>query len=529
MRNRSARHNGTMGARLRLADLLGGLSLVADLGYGLDPGHAMRSCLVGVSLARKVGLSEREVAEIFYTSLLSHVGCAAFSHEMSAVFGDELMANRAAARTNFADPRDTLVTLIPESTRGMPPLARARIAAFIVARGRELGRSYCSTVCEIAKETARRIDLPEGVQSALLQVKEAWNGSGFPHGLRGEEILAPARIARVASEATLFYDLGGVDLSIHAVTRRAGSLLDPTLVDDFVVNAPGLLEDAAAGDPREAILAAEPEPVVEKHEGDLAGVAAAFGDLVDLKTPFTHGHSKEVARLAKGAAERLGFDEAATERLYVAAFLHDVGKVGVSDQLWEKPGPLTGPEWEQVRMHAYHTERILATSKALEPMARIAGMHHERLDGSGYHRGCRASEIPEPARVLAAADALQTMTEDRPYRAALDLAHAAKGLGALAKSGKLDPAAVAAVVETAGQRVHRRQALRPAGLTNREIEVLRLVARACSNREIADQLHISQRTAEHHVQNAYAKIGVTTRSAAALFAIKHDLLPTLDS
>jgi DNA-binding NarL/FixJ family response regulator len=155
-------------------------------------------------------------------------------------------------------------------------------------------------------------------------------------------------------------------------------------------------------------------------------------------------------------------------------------------------------------------------------------MHHERLDGSGYHRGCRAGEIPEPARVLAAADAFQTMTEERPYRSALDLEHAAKELGALAESGKLDPTAVAAVVETAGQRVHRPRALRPAGLTNRETEVLRLVARACSNREIADQLHISQRTAEHHVHNTYAKIGVTTRSGAALFAIKHDLLPTPD-
>jgi HD-GYP domain-containing protein (c-di-GMP phosphodiesterase class II) len=529
MHSGRARHNRTVAAKLRLADLLGGLSLVADLGYGLVPGHAMRSCLVGVALGRTVGLSERDVAEAFYTSLLAHVGCAAFSHEMSAVFGDELMANRAAARTNFADPRDTFVTLIPESTRGMPPLARARTAAFIVARGRELGRSYCSTVCEIAKETARRIDLPEEVQSSLLQVKEAWNGSGFPEGLRGEQIRTPARIVRVASEATLFYDLGGVDLSLHAVTRRAGSLLDPALVDCFVANAAPLLEDAAEGDPREAILAAEPEPVVDRHEGDLPDVAAAFGDLVDLKTPFTHGHSKEVARLAKGAAERLSFGGRATERLYVAAFLHDVGKVGISDQLWEKPGPLTGPEWEQVRMHAYHTERILATSKALEPVARIAGMHHERLDGSGYHRGCRAGEIPEPARVLAAADAFQTMTEDRPYRAALGLEDAAKELGALAESGKLDPVAVAAVVETAGQHVHRRRELRPAGLTAREIEVLRLVARACSNREIADQLHISRRTAEHHVQHTYAKIGVTTRSAAALFAIEHDLLPTLES
>ena len=527
--NGRIRHNRTVGAKLRLADLLGALSLVADLGYGLIPGHAMRSCLVGVALGRNLGLAEHEVAETFYTSLLSHVGCVAFSHEMSAAFGDELTANRAGARTNFADPKDIVITLIPESTRGMPPLGRARTAAFIVARGRALGRRYDSTVCEIARETARRIDLTEGVQSALFQIKEAWNGGGFPRRLQGDEILTPARIARVASEATLFYDLGGVELAVHAVARRGGSLLDPAIVDDFVANAAALLGEAAAGDPREAILAAEPEPIVEKHHGDLPNVAEAFGDLVDLKTPFTHGHSKEVASLAKGAAERLGFDGEATERLYVAAFLHDLGKVGISNLLWEKPGPLTGPDWEQVRMHAYHTERILARSKALEPMARIAGMHHERLDGSGYHRGCRAPELPAAARVLAAADAFQEMTQARPYRAALNREHAAKELRAVARSGKLDHAAVAAVVETAGQRVQRRRELRPAGLTDREIEVLRLVARACSNREIAEQLHISRRTAEHHVQNTYAKIGVTSRSAAALFAIKHDLLLAMDS
>lgn len=200
-----------MAAKLRLADLLGGLSLVADLGYGLSPGHAMRSCLVGVALARQLGLAEREVAEVFYTSLLSHIGCATFSHEMSAAFGDELSANRAGARTNFADPKDVLITLIPESTRGMPLLARARTASFIVTRGRSLGRRYDSTVCEIARETARRIGLADGVQAALFEVKEAWNGSGAPQGLKGDQILIPARITRLASEAALFYDLGVSD------------------------------------------------------------------------------------------------------------------------------------------------------------------------------------------------------------------------------------------------------------------------------------------------------------------------------
>jgi HD-GYP domain-containing protein (c-di-GMP phosphodiesterase class II) len=517
-----------MAARLRLADLLAGLSLVADMGYGLAAGHAMRSCLIAVALARKLGLAEDEVADTFYTSLLSHVGCIGFSHEMSVAFGDDLKANRAGAKTNFADPMDIFATLIPESTRGLPPPARAKTAAFILIRGRALGRRYDTTVCEVARETARRIDLPHGIQGALFEVKEAWSGSGGPRRLKGEEILLPARIARVATEATLFDDLGGPELAAHALSRRAGSLLDPSIVAEFVANASALLGEVEAGDPRERVLVVEPKPVVEKDESELPQVAAAFGDLADLKTPFTHGHSKGVATLAKVAAERMGLDSEITERLHVAALLHDLGRVGVSDAIWEKPGRLTGPEWEQVRVHAYHSERILATSRTLEPMAPIAGMHHERLDGSGYHRGCRAHDQTVAARLLAAADAFQAMTEERPHREALSAENAAQELRAAARSGKLDQDAVAAVIQAAGQRVGPRRDLRPAGLSDREIEVLRLLARAWSNREIAEHLHISPRTAEHHVQNTYAKIGVSSRSAAALFALEHDLLPASD-
>jgi HD-GYP domain-containing protein (c-di-GMP phosphodiesterase class II) len=514
-----------MAARLRLADLLSGLSIVADMGYGFPPGHAQRSCLLGVALARELDLTEHEVADTFYTSLLSHIGCVSFSHEMSAAFGDEFGANRAGARTNFADPKDIFATLIPETARGLRPAGQVRAAAFILTRGRALGRHYDTTVCEVAREIARRIGLTDDVQRSLHQVKECWNGSGRPRSLQGEEILLPARIARVATEAVLFGDLGGVDLAVRALTRRAGGMLDPSLVSKFVANAPGLLAGADAGDPRELILESEPMPVAEKDESELPRLAAAFGDLADLKTPFTHGHSKEVARLVKAAAESLRLDSEVVGRLHVAGLLHDLGRVGISDAIWEKPGPLTGAEWEQVRLHAYHSERILATSQALEPAARIAGMHHERLDGSGYHRGCPARDLSVAARVLAAADAFQAMTEERPHRHALGAKRAADELRIAARSGQLDPDAVAAVIEAAGQRRSRRRDLRPAGLSEREIEVLRLVSTACTNREIAEHLHISRRTAEHHVQHIYAKIGVSTRSAAAFFALEHDLLP----
>jgi HD-GYP domain-containing protein (c-di-GMP phosphodiesterase class II) len=517
-----------MATVLRLADLLAALSLVADMGYGLRPGHGMRSCVIGMKLARELGLEEHEAAETFYTAMLLHIGCVAFSHEMSAAFGDELHANRAGAKTNFGDPRDIFATLIPETVRGLRPTAQLRTAAFIVTKGRSLGKRYDATVCEVARETARRIDLSNGVQRALFEVKECWDGSGGPRGLSGEEIFLPARIARVATEAALFHDLGGDDLTVQALTRRAGGMLDPSIVASLVANSSRLLDEAGAGDPRVQILSIEPEPVVERNLEELPRLAAAFGDLADLKSPFTHGHSKGVARLAQAAANTLALDSEAAHLLHVASFLHDLGRVGISDAIWEKPGPLTRVEWEQVRMHAYHSERILATSNALEPMAHIVGMHHERLDGSGYHRGCRARDLTPATRVLAAADAFQAMTQQRPHREAMDKERAAGELRAAARAGRLDPDATKAVIEAAGQRTGWRRELRPAGLTDREIEVLRLVARACANREIAEELHISRRTAEHHVQHVYAKIGVSSRSGAALFALEHDLLPVRD-
>jgi DNA-binding CsgD family transcriptional regulator len=211
--------------------------------------------------------------------------------------------------------------------------------------------------------------------------------------------------------------------------------------------------------------------------------------------------------------------------LRVAAFLQDIGRVGISDVVWEKKGPLTGAEWEQVRMHPYHSERILTTSPLLEPMARIAGGHHERLDGSGYHRACKAQEISASARLLAAADAFTAMREDRPHRAALEDDRAADELGREARSGRLEPDAVAAVLNAAQMgRRGRRIDLRPGGLSDREVEVLRLVAKGCSNAEVAARLHISTRTAEHHVQHIYTKIGLSSRPAAALFAVQHGLL-----
>jgi HD-GYP domain-containing protein (c-di-GMP phosphodiesterase class II) len=485
----------------------------------------MRSCLIATALARQLGLDEEEVADTFYTALLMHVGCSALSHETAAAFGDDRTLMRVVARTNVADPADIAGTLLPEVTRGMSPTERSRVEHYATTHGREFGRRFDTGSCEVASATARRLGLGPGVERALREVVEWWNGDGPPRGLRGDEIAHPARIVRTAADAARFDHLGGVDAAVEALRLRAGGILDPSIVEAFAANPDRLLAEARAGDPRERILEAEPEPTVEIDATELPRVAAAFGDLSDLKTPWTHGHSGGVTRLAKGAAKRLRLDAQTAFRLSVSAPLQDLGRVAVSNAIWEKRHPLTAAEWEQVRMHAYHSERILATSQALEPMARAAGMHHERLDGSGYHRGCRARELAPGARVLAAADAFHAMTQDRPHRRALTADHAGAELKRDVRAGRLDGDAVAAVLEVAdGRPARRRDNLRPGGLSEREIEVLRLVAAGCSNPEIATRLVISRRTAEHHVQHIYAKVGVASRAGLALFAHEHNLV-----
>jgi HD-GYP domain-containing protein (c-di-GMP phosphodiesterase class II) len=208
-------------------------------------------------------------------------------------------------------------------------------------------------------------------------------------------------------------------------------------------------------------------------------------------------------------------------RVRRGALVHDLGRVAVPVRIWQKAAPLTPDDWERVRLHAYHSERVLTRSRFLAALAPVASFHHERLDGSGYHRGTAAAEIAPPARLLATADAYHAMTEPRPHRAALSPGQAAEALGREAAAGRLDPDAVTAVLEAAGQRVPRIE--RPAGLTEREAEVIGLLARGLQTKQVARRLGISIKTADHHIQNAYAKIGVSTRAAAALFAMQHGL------
>ena len=490
---------------------------------GQPPEDAIRSCLLATALARRMDLSEREVGDIYYTTLLQHVGCTAYAYETAALFGGDDIAVRAGgARIDFANPKEALPYLLFELGKGATPLGRARAVISAISRGQKIDEELFRSNCEVAVHMTRRLGLGTGVQRGLNEIYERWDGKGNPRKLAGDDIALPARLAQVASQAVLFDRLGGLDLASEVIRRRAGTALDPSIADTFLRHGRGLLAEITSADASAAVIETEPEPRRYIAEPRLDEVARVFADLADLKSPFTHGHSVAVSELAEAAAANLSLTEDEVVCVRRAGLLHDLGRAGVPNGIWDKPGRLTATEWEQVRLHPYHSERILSCSTALAPLAPLAGMHHERQDGSGYYRQATAATIPNGARVLAAADAYQAMTQERPHRPALTPGAAAGQLSSEAAQGRLDAEAVRAVLGVAGHPPAR--LTWPAGLSDREVQVLRLVARGYSNREMARQLWISPKTVDHHVQHIYTKIGVSTRAAAAMFAMEHDLV-----
>jgi HD-GYP domain-containing protein (c-di-GMP phosphodiesterase class II)/DNA-binding CsgD family transcriptional regulator len=511
-------------SRLRCAELLTALSLITDLGMGNAPETAMRGCLIATRLSRWLGLDDRSAADVYYTTLLRYVGCTAPAHEQAFLSGgDDIGLRSRRAPIDSSRRREALGFMLRLSKGGDRPLRRTReLANAMIHPGLE--RQMKMADCEVASASARRLGLSVGVQRALHEIFERWDGGGVPEGIRGEAITLPARFAQVATLGVLLEQVVGREAVFDVIGRRAGSQLDPALTRAFVRHGPELLEEMACADLWQVVLEAEPSPheTVAEHRVDT--IASTFGDLVDLKTPFTPGHASGVANLAERAARQLKLGEPAVVALRRAALLHDVGRAGVPNSAWERPGPLTTTDWEQVRLHAYHSERILSRSVALAPLATVAGMHHERQDGSGYHRQIRLAAIPLQVRLLAASDVYQALTQERPHRHAYSTEAAADRLIDEARRGRLDQQAVDAVLAAAGHRVRGPRPIWPRGLSDREIEVLRLVARGSSTREIARELVISPKTADHHVQHVYAKIGVSTRASATLFALEHDLL-----
>ena len=510
------------GERVRAAEVMAALSLATDLGTDVALEHGLQSTLYAMRLAERLGVDQETASQTYYACLLFYVGCTADADVAAELFGDDDALTRYAMPTRFGSQAEMTAGILRAlAVSGSPTPVRALQMARGLPAAARMFKRHITAFCEVASMLTDRLGLPRSVQGLFAHVAERWDGKGQPGHVRGEEIPLPMRIVHVARDAAFQRMLGGDDVAAAMVRKRAGGAFDPAIANLLADQAPGILAVAEGGSVWEETLAVEPRPWLDLEGEAIDRALGAMGDFADLASPYLVGHSAGVAELATAAAQQCRLEAADLVRVRRGALVHDLGRVAVPVRIWQKAAPLTPDDWERVRLHAYHSERVLARSRFLAALAPVAGFHHERLDGSGYHRGTAAAALTPPARVLAAADAYHAMTEPRPHRAAFSPGQAAEALGREAGEGRLDPDAVTAVLEVAGQRVPRMR--RPAGLTEREAEVIALLARGLQTKQVARRLGISVKTTDHHIQNAYAKIGVSTRAAAALFAMQHGL------
>jgi HD-GYP domain-containing protein (c-di-GMP phosphodiesterase class II) len=512
-------------ANLRLAELVAALSLGIDLGFGQPMEHVIRQCLIALRLAERAGADTETRAIVYYTGLLVNVGCHTDAHEQAKWFGDDI-----ALKSGKYDFEPTSVRAKTSGLRrlgaGRPPLHRLRVGvAFATSGYKELNDMFAHHA-EMAAGLAQELELPGGVHDALLAAYESWDGRGWPNGLKGDEIPLAARIVQLAEYAEVAHRLRGVEGARTLARERAGRQFDPALTTILSVGAEAIL-DLDSVDRWEAVIEAEPALTVVVTGERFDEALEAVANYVDLKSPYFLGHSRAVADLSAEAASLLGMPEGDVRTLRRAGLTHDFGRLGISNAIWDKRGPLGAGERERVWMHPYFTQRMLRASKLLAPVGAIAAQHCERLDGSGYPQGDSGNAISRSARILAAADAYQAMREPRPHRPERSPDEAAAELRADVKAGRFDAEAADAVLGAIGHRVPRRRE-GPAGLTTREVEVLRLVAQGLSNKEIGARLVISPKTAGNHVEHIYSKIDASSRAAASLFAMRHGLLRDLE-
>jgi len=508
---------------IRAAEVIGALSLATDLGTGQPLEHALRTAVLAVRLGELAGASVEQLADTYYVALLHASGCTSNGHEAIQVYDDDIAHRAAFFLIDSTNPAEVLAFYRASIGAGRPPEVREALIQEAIANAGPRAREGFATMCEVAQRFARWLELGVNVQAALEYVFARWDGRGFPD-VRGDALPLPIRLLHVARDISLFLSASGPDEARGVIERREGAAYEPRLASLAVGNFADLIAGLDEVHMWEQALESEPLPkrwIAGEH---VDAAFTAIAALTGLKSPWFREHSTGVAELAEAAAWRMGLPAGSVTAVRRAALAHDLGRVGVSNAIWEKPGPLGFGEWERVRLHPHFTERAFSQSPALAPIGLLAGSHHERLDGSGYHRGTSGQGLGQSARILASADCYAAMREARPYRPALDAAAVETELLRDANEGRLDPGAVDAVLGAAGHRPTQRVRELPGGLTDRELEVLRVLVRGESNQAIADGLGISARTVGHHVQHVYQKVGVRSRAAATLWAFEHGLV-----
>jgi HD-GYP domain-containing protein (c-di-GMP phosphodiesterase class II) len=505
---------------VRLAHVLDSLALAIELGLGVPSETIHRTAVVSARLGRGAGLDEDDVVAAYYLAILCYVGCTTTAHETSKAV-DELGLGPLLVATDEE--------LVPELERALTvtmPADAARAAAQTMAQwfaSPEMGPHHRNH-CEAAELMAKRLELGPRVVDGLTHVYERWDGMSTQRLAAGEAISLPMRVMQVAwvvgqeSTATDPTEIA------RRLRLRAGRSLDPSLAALAADDVGELLAGLDEGDPGRQLLEAEPGAPRLLSGSELDRALTCIADFGDLKSPHMVGHSRRVADVAHRAARAASMASGDVDLVTRAALVHDVGRVGVQSSLLAKAGPLSRAEHERIRLHSYFTERIFADNPVLGPIGSLGAAHHERLDGSGYHRELRASGLAAPARLLAAANAWCSLTETRPHRPAMTEEEACDALRRQVDEGLLDRNAVEAVTTSVGHRGTWTRRASSIALTDREAEVLRLVAREQTNPAIAASLGISAKTVERHVTHVYQKIGVSSRAGAAVFALENGLM-----
>jgi HD-GYP domain-containing protein (c-di-GMP phosphodiesterase class II) len=516
------------GPLARRADFLMMLAYATDLATGHSRDFALRSCVVGMRLAEVGGFDVETRRGVWHQALLRYIGCNADTHLLANAFGDEIALRSDLSRTDMGDKAALGAVLhkaILRNFAGLPPAELALAVERGLAEAMQVSVPILSGHCEVAQRIAERIGLPDDIRQNLGQLYERWDGGGLPRGLSGEAVKFPVRVVTLAQDAIALFEAHGLESMKTMIAARGGGGYEAPLAELFVKHADDIMRGLEGPVDRETILALEPEPHAKMGESECDEAFLAIADMIDMRMPHTFGHSRAVASLAEAACKRIGLPARDIRDARWAAYAHDIGELSVSVATWMRAGPLTERETDAARLHPYYGERALtALGDSGKPVAALVMRHHERLDGSGYHRYAKAADLSPAARVLAAAEAFQTAREARPYRAALTDAAAAARLRTHVREGALCGEAVEAVLTIVGQPARRASAEQPAGLTPRELQVLRLIAAGHTAKEAARNLEIAPKTADHHIQNLYAKIGVSTRAGAALYALERGLV-----
>ncbi len=416
-------HMAAGGSNLTLSEVLGAMSHALDMTEGLPAGHSARAAYIALRIADELGMAKPARRDLFYSVLLKDAGCSSNAARLCEIYGADDLALKRDFRTVGPTLKDTLKYVFTHAAPDQAFTVRAAAILNIMRNASTLVTELIETRCQRGADIARRLRFSEAVAGAIASLDEHWDGNGKPCGLRGTEVPLYARVALLSQVVEVFHAAEGQHAAVAEARRRAGTWFDPAIVDAFLRAASDEALWFALDEGAETLAVAEAgkEDTFDVDEDYLDEVAQAFADVVDAKTPFTGGHSDRVAAFADAIAAALGFDAARRRRLHRAALLHDVGKLGVSNRVLEKPGRLDEGEWSAIRTHPGKSEAILSRIAVFADAARIGGAHHERLDGKGYPRGLSGGAIDLETRIVTVADVFDALTADRPYRRAMSV------------------------------------------------------------------------------------------------------------